>query len=61
MQAIVNYFSESVREFGKINWPSRAQTLRLTLAVIVFSAVLSVFMFTVDLGLNELVKRLIVR
>ncbi len=60
MRSVIAYFRESIAEFAKINWPTRAQSIRLTTAVLIFSTVLSLFMFIVDLGLNELVKRFLV-
>ena len=60
MRPVINYFRDSFTEFGKINWPSRAQTTRLTVAVLIFSSIMSIFMFLFDLGLNELVKRFLV-
>ena len=60
MRPVINYFRDSFTEFGKINWPSRAQTIRLTVAVLIFSSIMSIFMFLFDLGLNELVKRFLV-
>ena len=60
MRPLINYFRDSFTEFGKINWPTRTQTIRLTIAVMIFSTVISIFMFLIDLGLNELVKRFLV-
>lgn len=58
---LITYFKESWQELTKVNWPTRAQTVRFTVAVIVFSVVLAMFMGTVDIGLNALVKRLILK
>jgi preprotein translocase SecE subunit len=57
---LAGYFRESFRELGKVNWPNRATSLRLTAAVITISVFFAIFMGLVDLGLNELVKRYIV-
>ncbi|HXF44265.1 MAG TPA: preprotein translocase subunit SecE [Candidatus Paceibacterota bacterium] len=45
---IKKFFEESRREFKRVNWPSRAETVRYTLFVIVFSLVLSVFLGFLD-------------
>ncbi|MBI3984036.1 preprotein translocase subunit SecE [Candidatus Microgenomates bacterium] len=60
MKTIINYFKEAWTELGKVTWPSRAQTIKLTVAVMVFSAVIASFISLVDVGLNALVKRLII-
>jgi preprotein translocase subunit SecE len=61
MKAVFNYFKESWQELGKITWPSREQSIKLTAAVIVFSIVLAGFMGGVDFGLNRLVQRVILK
>lgn len=60
MKKVINYFKEAWAELGKIEWPSRSQSLRLTGAVLAFSAILSLFMGLADVGFNELVKKVIV-
>ena len=54
-----NFFEESRREFKRVNWPSRQETVRYTLFVIVFSVVLAVFLGLLDFaflkGLEDLI------
>lgn len=59
MKTLINYVRESWGELQKVKWPSREQTIRLTIAVIIFSVVLAIFMGLIDLGLGEILKRLI--
>lgn len=59
MKTLINYVRESWGELQKVKWSSREQTIRLTIAVIIFSVVLAIFMGLIDLGLGEILKRLI--
>ena len=61
MKAVITYFRESWLELGKISWPSREQTVRLTIAVIIFSIILAGFIGAVDFGLATLVKKVIIK
>ena len=61
VKPIVSYLRNAFTEIGKISWPNRKQTIRLTVAVLVFSAVFGLFIGFIDLGLAELVKRVIVK
>ena len=58
---VVSYFKESLVELGKVTWPNRRQTLRLTAAVFIFSIALAGFMGGIDLGLNAAVKHVILK
>lgn len=44
----VNYVRESVKEVKKVVWPERSYTLRMTMFVVIFVAVLAVFIYGVD-------------
>ena len=46
--AIVRTFREVRSEMKKVVWPTREETIRLTVVVIVLSAVISVVLFTAD-------------
>ena len=46
-------------ETGKIAWPTRAETLRMTIMVLIMTAVLSLFFFGIDQILGRLVKALL--
>jgi preprotein translocase subunit SecE len=46
--AIVRTFREVRSEMKKVVWPTREETIRLTIVVIVLSAVLSALLFTAD-------------
>ena len=54
------YFSESYKELRKVNWPTRKETIRLTVIVIVFSLAIAIFLGLLDivfsLGLQWLIS-----
>lgn len=42
------YIGDSVKEVKKVVWPDRAYTVRMTIFVIIFVAVMAVFIYAVD-------------
>jgi preprotein translocase subunit SecE len=46
--AILRYLRETVGELRKVNWPTRAQAINLTLIVIVVSTVMAIILGTAD-------------
>jgi preprotein translocase SecE subunit len=55
----IGYFIGAWRELRQVHWPNRRATWGLTLAVILFSAVLATLIILLDLGFNELSKRIL--
>jgi preprotein translocase SecE subunit len=51
--AVINYFQQSVQELKKVTWPTRNQSIRLTLIVLGFCVVAAVVLGVVDLGFNQ--------
>lgn len=51
------YFRDSIREMKKVTWPSRKETWKLTFAVLVFSALFTIFIIIVDYGFKRLAER----
>ena len=47
-------FRETISELRKVVWPTREQTTRLTILVIVVSAFMGVLLGAVDLGFGRL-------
>lgn len=45
---IVKYFQEVRIEMGKVNWPTRRDTIRLTLIVIIASVFIGVYVGALD-------------
>jgi len=56
LERIKNYFKEVKVEMGKVNWPTKNQTVNYTLVVIGVSAIVAVFLGALDyifgLGIN---------
>lgn len=53
------YFRESWKELRQVTWPSRTDTWKLTLAVILFAVVFGVLVSIVDFGLDKVFRKLI--
>lgn len=50
--AIWPFYKPSIEEVKRVSWPSRGQLLKSTITVLIFSVVMALFFFVVDLGLN---------
>ena len=50
---LVRYLREAREELGKVAWPTRADTARYTVAIIVLCAVLAAYFGLVDFGLTR--------
>jgi preprotein translocase subunit SecE len=60
MAKLIHYLKEVRAEVKKVNWPTRAQTMRYTLAVIGLSLVLAVFFGALDYGFSYLVETFVI-
>lgn len=47
-ERLTNFLKETRTELKKVTWPTRQETIRYTAAVVVISAVLSVFLGGLD-------------
>lgn len=59
IRAIGGYFVGSWRELRQVNWPTRRATWSMTLAVILFTLAFTVVILILDLGFEQLFKRII--
>lgn len=59
MSKITTYFRDLRHEFAQITWPDRRTAIRLTLIVVIFSAVFAVFLGGIDYLFGEGVRYLI--
>lgn len=59
IKAIGGYFSGSWRELREVRWPTRRATWSLTMAVIMFTVVLTAFILALDYGFEQLFKQVI--
>ncbi|MDE2311630.1 MAG: preprotein translocase subunit SecE [Patescibacteria group bacterium] len=55
------FFSEVRTELSKVVWPTRAETVKYTLIVIVFSLIIAAILGAFDYGLLRLFEALISR
>jgi|TARA_B100000315_G_C14589329_1_gene594854 preprotein translocase subunit SecE len=52
-------FGEVVGELRRVTWPSRQETMRLTLMVISVAVTIGTFLYLVDLGFSHVVALLL--
>src|SRR5512147_962494 len=55
-KAFFAFAQESWQEAGRVAWPSRKETMQMTLVVFVFVVVMALFLFSVDTLLAWIVK-----
>jgi len=56
---LLTYFQESRLEFKRVNWPTRKETIRLTLLVIGFSLAIAIFLGILDMFFQYLLGKII--
>ena len=61
MKPLIEYFSASRAELAKVTWPTRRQTVRLTILVVIFSLVFAAILGLLDLGFSTLVQQVITK
>ena len=57
--SLTSFFQQSWAELHRVTWPTRQETTNLTIAVIVMTVGIAVFLGIMDSILAELVRRLI--
>ncbi len=55
----IGYFRNSWRELREVKWPSRSETIKLTIAVFVFATAISLVVAVLDYGLDKIFKQLL--
>ena len=58
---VVVFVNGSYAEFKKVTWPTKDQTIRLTTYVLGVSLGVALFVWIIDLGLKELLEKVLVR
>lgn len=53
----ISYFKESKAELGKVIWPTRRETVRLTLITILISVVVGLYIAGIDTVLSQIAER----
>ena len=56
MNAIVEYFTGSLEELRHVRWPTQQQAIRLTVIVVVFILVMSLFFGFVDAFIGQIIR-----
>ncbi|MBI4993532.1 preprotein translocase subunit SecE [Candidatus Wolfebacteria bacterium] len=55
-----SYIQESYQEFHRVNWPTRQETVRMTLVVIVMSLAMAVFLGAADFLFSYLLEKFLI-
>ena len=50
------FLSEVRNEMGRVTWPSKKEVYATTLVVILFSVVMGLYLFLVDLALDRVIR-----
>ncbi|HOS88035.1 MAG TPA: preprotein translocase subunit SecE [Candidatus Pacearchaeota archaeon] len=56
---IINFFSGVGAEIKKITWPTKQETIRYTITVIIMILILALFLGFFDFGLQRLLDRFV--
>ncbi len=56
MRELRDFFEESKVELKKVTWPTRKETIATSLAVLVLTVVMALYLGVVDFGLSRLVQ-----
>ena len=57
VKAIINYFKEVRLEFSKVIWPTRADVIKLTVIVFIFSALVALYVGVLDVIFTKLLEQ----
>ena len=57
----LSYFRESFQELKKVTWPTGKETLRLTIIVVIISAIVATFLGFFDFMFGEAINYLLER
>jgi preprotein translocase subunit SecE len=52
------FLSDVKKETGKVSWPGREEVVGTTTVVIIYTALIGVFLFLVDAGVTPLMNKL---
>ena len=56
---VIQFFKEVKNELKKVTWPGRREVINSTIVVLIATAVITVFLYLVDVGLSKLVGMVI--
>ena len=55
IKKIVQFIKEVKNELKKVTWPGRKEVINSTIVVLIATAILTIFLYLVDVGLSRLV------
>jgi preprotein translocase subunit SecE len=61
VKPFINYLTASRAELAKVTWPTRRQTARLTVLVIIFSIVFAILLGIIDYVFQQGIEKLIIK
>lgn len=53
---IKSFFQESIQELKRVDWPTRQETTRLTIIVIIISLAVAIFLGALDFAFTRLLQ-----
>lgn len=56
---VIQFFKEVKNELKKVTWPGRREVINSTIVVLIATAVITLFLYLVDVGLSRLVGMVI--
>ncbi len=57
-RSVFTFFSEALSELRKVTWPTRQDTLRLSLLVLLFATAIGLILGFIDIGFARLMRLL---
>lgn len=58
-EKIIAFFTDVVKEMKKVTWPKKDDLRDSTIIVLVVCLIISAFVFVVDTGVSEVLKRIL--
>ncbi len=58
---VPKFFAEAWQELRQVTWPSRQETTKLTIAVFIFALVFGTMIWVVDIGIENLFRKVLLR
>jgi preprotein translocase subunit SecE len=58
-EKIIAFFTDVVKEMKKVTWPKKDDLRDSTVIVLVVCLIISAFVFVVDTGVSEVLKRIL--
>ncbi len=59
MKGIIKFFEEVRSELKKVTWPSKDETVRMTIVVIITTIIVGAYVGVIDYGLTKILGKFI--